>query len=285
MPVFDIDLRNGASAGAFHHFHAPRRLQVDANLGDFSDALAFQEPFCRHAIRAYRRAIHADARHHFSTGILACCQAPMPPARTTTSPNPAFLSRAVAACDRPPVWQTTTAGRFLNFSNSAIRLSSWARGMFFAFGAWPVLNSAVSRTSIITASLRLSNCTACSAPTSGTPLRRRLIRGHTRMAPLTTAASTSHMLFNTNFIFQPSCLVAASVHPVAVRGAATLSSRPQRIFPTPAQLSGLPRDRSANSQRPDPTASASLPRLLTSPAKAPGDRRNHWSAEIASRAD
>ena len=99
-----------------------------------------------------------------------------------------------------PVWQSTTAGRFLNFSSSPMRFSSCARGIFFAFGAWPALNSAGSRTSIITASLRLSSCTACSAPTSGTPLRRRLTKGQINMAPLAAAASTSQILFITNFI-------------------------------------------------------------------------------------
>src|SRR5258706_11744048 len=123
MPIIDIDLRNRAPARARHHFRPPGGLQIDANLLDVPDAFALQQPFGSHAIGAHCRAIHADARRHFSTGMLACCQAPMPPARTTTSAKPAFLSIAVAACDRPPAWQSTTAGRGLNFASSPMRFS------------------------------------------------------------------------------------------------------------------------------------------------------------------
>src|SRR3954470_7955382 len=201
MPIINKDLRDSSPASALHHLGSFCRLRVDPDLVDFRYTFALQQPLRGYAIRTYRRAIHADARHHFSTGRLACCQAPMPPANTTTSVKPAFFNWVVAPCERVPVWQTMTAGRVFNFSSSPIRLSSWAKGIFLEFGAWPAPNSAGSRTSIITAFLRLTSCTACIAPTSGTPLKRRLTRGQMRIAPLTTAASTSKIFFKTKFTF------------------------------------------------------------------------------------
>src|SRR3954469_15327501 len=203
MPIVNIDLRDGPPARALHHLYSLCRLRIDSDLFDVRYTFIFQQALGRDAIRTYRRAIHGDARHHFSTGKLACCQPPMPPANTTTSAKPAFFNWDVAAWDRFPVWQTMTAGRLLNFSSSPIRLSSWAKGIFLEFGACPAPYSAGSRTSIITAFLRLSNCTACMAPTSGTPLKRRFTKGQSRMPPLMTAASTNQILFNTKFTFSP----------------------------------------------------------------------------------
>src|SRR5690606_26300457 len=61
--VADVDLRHGASAGAFHHDLALFRVLVDADFLDVVDTALFQQHFGAYAIRAHGRAVHDDVSH------------------------------------------------------------------------------------------------------------------------------------------------------------------------------------------------------------------------------
>src|SRR3990172_549319 len=61
--IADVDLGNGAPAGPLHHFVAPRRIEIDADLLDGGDALGLQQHLRPHAIRAHARGVHDDSRH------------------------------------------------------------------------------------------------------------------------------------------------------------------------------------------------------------------------------
>src|SRR5688572_19017526 len=95
MAAADPDLRHGAPAALLRHLGAALGLEVDADLVDLH-ALGEEQPLRRLAERARRGRIHQHARHYFSTGRPACCQARSPPERLTTRLQPCFLSAAAA---------------------------------------------------------------------------------------------------------------------------------------------------------------------------------------------
>src|SRR5439155_5117769 len=73
MALADINLRHGPPTRPLHHLHATRRIEIDANLGDFADAFGAQIALRPNAIRTDRRRIHENCRrpgdaHVFCTG-------------------------------------------------------------------------------------------------------------------------------------------------------------------------------------------------------------------------
>src|SRR5687768_12434440 len=67
VPLTDVDLRDGAPAGALHHFLAARGLEVDADLLDLGHALRLEQPLGHQAERAHARRIHHDLRHRLTS--------------------------------------------------------------------------------------------------------------------------------------------------------------------------------------------------------------------------
>src|ERR1700754_3061831 len=111
MAISDVDLRNGAAAGALHHLLAALGLEVDADLLDHLDTLGLEQPLGHDAVRAHTGGIHHHAGHDvyfstggadFSSGGLACCQAPMPPFSCRALLKPDLRSSLSAAPLRGP---------------------------------------------------------------------------------------------------------------------------------------------------------------------------------------
>src|SRR5204862_1042589 len=107
---------------------------------DFLDRNAFrgEQPFGHLAVRTYGSGVHQDfGCHDFSSGMLACCHAAMPPRSETTSPKPSLRSRPATFVERFPRAHDTMIGRAFTFSSSFMRASISPSGMWRALVMCP----------------------------------------------------------------------------------------------------------------------------------------------------
>ena len=104
MGLADVDLRNGAPAGPFHHLGLAVGFEVDADLLDLGDPFPAEQLLRSDTVRSNRGAIHQYFGHDvpWVSELTIISQAAYPPVATRRCRRAAKPPRQTRACATHP---------------------------------------------------------------------------------------------------------------------------------------------------------------------------------------